>query len=91
MHYPVQEDGPTKATCREHFIDGWSYFASLEKLAGHHSIALTAFGAPTKAGRSAAVVQEIMNLAGTHYYNPNWGYQNGKKRNAVVGIIIFLL
>jgi hypothetical protein len=23
-----------------------------------------------------------MNIAGTHYYNPSWGYQNGKKRNA---------
>jgi hypothetical protein len=23
-----------------------------------------------------------MDLAGTHYYNPAWGWQNGKKRNA---------
>ncbi|ULT44414.1 hypothetical protein KRR40_14325 [Niabella defluvii] len=29
-------------------------------------------------------MQEAMNLAGTHYYNPSWGYQNGMKRNANV-------
>jgi len=68
------------------FYDGWSYFGSLEKqITKDQSLALTAFGAPTKSGRSAAVVQEAYDLAGTHYYNPNWGYQDGKKRNARVG------
>ena len=68
------------------FYDGWSYFGSVEKFIGtDHSLSFTAFGAPTKAGRSAAVVQEMYDLAGSHYYNPDWGFQNGKKRNAVVG------
>ncbi len=67
------------------FYDGHSYFASVEKIINSkHSLALTVFGAPTKNGRSAAAVKEIYNLAGTHYYNPDWGYQNGKKRNAVI-------
>lgn len=68
------------------FYDGYSYFLSVEKLIGNnHSLALTALGAPTRNGRSAAATQEMYNIAGTNYYNPNWGYQNGRKRNAVVG------
>lgn len=68
------------------FYDSWSYFLSVEKLFNNkHSLALTAFGAPIRNGRSSASVQEMYNLAGSNYYNPNWGYQNGKKRSAVVG------
>jgi hypothetical protein len=29
-------------------------------------------------------VQEAYDLAGSNFYNPNWGYQNGEKRNAKV-------
>lgn len=68
------------------FYDSWSYFLSVEKLFGNnHSLALTAFGAPIRNGRSSASVQEMYDLAGSNYYNPNWGYQNGKKRSATVG------
>jgi hypothetical protein len=69
------------------FYDGYSYFASLEKLfnGNKHSLSLTAFGAPTKSGRSNASVQEMYDIAGTNYYNPYWGFQNGKKRNSSVG------
>lgn len=67
------------------FFDGYSYFASVEKRIGFkHSISLTTFGAPTRNGRSAPSVQEMNDLAGTNYYNPNWGFQNGEKRNASV-------
>ncbi|MCO5231040.1 MAG: TonB-dependent receptor [Chitinophagales bacterium] len=67
------------------FYDGWSYFASAEKIFNKkHSLALTTFGAPTKSGGSGGVVQELYDLAGTHYYNPYWGYQEGKKRNSRV-------
>ena len=67
------------------FYDGTSYFASVEKIIGeHHSLCLTAFASPAKSGRASPSVQEMYNLAGTNYYNPNWGYQDGKKRNAVV-------
>ncbi|MCC7233019.1 MAG: TonB-dependent receptor [Bacteroidia bacterium] len=68
------------------FYDGHSYFAALEKkINSRHSLALTIMGAKTKSGRTSAVVQEMYDLAGTHYYNPNWGYQNGEKRNSKVG------
>jgi hypothetical protein len=68
------------------YYDGWGYFAAVDKRIGQrHLLSLTAFGAPTENGRQGAAVQEMMELAGTHYYNPNWGYQNGKKRNASIG------
>lgn len=68
------------------FYDGYSYFLSVEKYFGNnHSLSLTAFGAPTRTGKSGAATQEMFNLAGTHYYNPDWGYQDGKVRNANVG------
>ena len=65
------------------FYDGWSYFAAVDKrLNQKHLLSFIAFGAPTENGRQTAAVQEAMDLAGTNYYNPAWGYQNGKKRNA---------
>ncbi len=68
------------------FYDGTSFFGSVEKsINKSHSLSLTAFGAQTKSGRSTAVVQEMYDLAGSNYYNPLWGYQDGKKRNASVG------
>ncbi len=69
------------------FYDGWSYFASAEKVFNKkHSLALTAFGAPTRSGASAGTVKELQGLAGTHYYNPYWGYQNGEVRNSRVNV-----
>jgi len=67
------------------YYDGNSFYGSLEKrLNPEHSVALTGFGASNETGRGTPVVQEMYDLAGTNYYNPNWGYQNGKKRNATV-------
>lgn len=68
------------------YYDSWSYFAAADKHFGKkHLLSFVAFGAPTENGRQGASVQEMIDLAGTHYYNPNWGYQNGKKRNASIG------
>ncbi len=65
------------------YYDGHSYFGAVEKIINSkHSLALTAFGANTKNGRSGPSVQEIKDIAGDNYYNPYWGYQNGEKRNA---------
>ncbi len=66
--------------------DAYAYFLSGEKrLNRRHSIGLVTYGAPNKRGRGMASVQEAYDLAGTNYYNPNWGYQNGEVRNARVG------
>jgi hypothetical protein len=67
------------------FYDAWGYFLSAEKKFGtRHSLGLTVFGAPTKRGTQSATLQEAYDLSGSNYYNPNWGYQNGKARNARV-------
>jgi len=67
------------------FYDAWGYFIGIErKINEQHSLGLTVYGAPTKRGMQAAATQEAYNLTGTNYYNPNWGYQNGAKRNAKV-------
>ncbi|MBL0308182.1 MAG: TonB-dependent receptor [Bacteroidetes bacterium] len=68
------------------FYDGYSYYISVQKYFGNkHSINLTVVGAPTRNGSSAPATKESYNLAGTNYYNPNWGYYQGVKRNATVG------
>lgn len=67
------------------FYDAYSYFASIDrKLGKNHLINLTALGSPTRRGSQGASVEEANDLAGTNFYNPNWGWQNGEKRNARV-------
>ena len=68
------------------YYDGWSWFMSVEKKLGERStLSLSHIGANTENGRSSPAVSEAYDLAGSHYYNPNWGYQNGKVRNSSVG------
>jgi hypothetical protein len=67
------------------FFDGYSYFFSAEKILNKkHSIGFTGFGAPMTQGTSSGAVQEIYDLSANNYYNPNWGFQNGVKRNSRV-------
>lgn len=68
------------------YYDGWSYFLGVDKRLGQkHLLSLVVFGASTENGKQAAVVDEVRQLSGNNFYNPYWGYQNGKKRNANVG------
>ena len=65
------------------YYNGWSWFAAIDKKFGQKQIvSLIAFAAPTESARQGAATTEMISLAGSHYYNPYWGYQNGKKRNA---------
>ena len=65
--------------------DSWSWFAAVDKRIGQkHLLSLVTFGAPTKSGRQGTAVKEAFDLVGTTDYNPFWGWQNGKKRNAAV-------
>lgn len=67
------------------YYNGWSGFAGIDKKIGQKNLlSLVAFEAYAENGRQGAAVAEIMDLANTHYYNPYWGYQNGKKRNASI-------
>ena len=73
----------------EGYIDGTlydanSFFASAEKVVNEkHSLNFTAFYTPNRRGRSTAITQEVKDLKGISY-NPNWGYQDGEKRNSRV-------
>ncbi len=69
------------------FYNSLSYFLAAEKrFNDRHSLSLVTFGSPTQRGQQAASTEEAYWLANSHYYNPNWGYQNGEKRNARVVI-----
>ncbi len=64
------------------FYNALSYFLGVEKLFGDHSLSLVTWGNPTERGAQAASTDEMYWIANNRYYNPNWGYQNGKKRNS---------
>ncbi len=58
--------------------NNWSYFGSVEKrLNSGMRLALTFFGAPTERGVQGASTQEVYDMLGDNYYNPNWGYTTG--------------
>jgi len=62
---------------------GFSGFLGVEKKFNQeHALNLTAFISPTHRGMQSASVPEAYDLVNSHYYNPNWGWQEGKKRNA---------
>ncbi len=67
------------------FYDAYGWFLGVEKkLNDKHSLAFTALAAPVKRGMQGGSTQEAYDLTGNNYYNPNWGWQNGEKRNARV-------
>ena len=67
------------------FYNSLGLFLSAQKvLSNKHSLTLTAFGSPTQRGQQMASVQEAYDLVGSNYYNSNWGWQDGKKRNSRV-------
>ncbi len=75
------EEGFTDGT----YYDGWSFYTGVDKkFNDRHLLSFVAFGTPTENGRQGSSVKEMLDIAGTNFYNPYWGYQNGKKRNASI-------
>ena len=67
------------------FYNAFSYLLSAEKRFNeHHSLSLVTWGAPTERGQQGASTEEVYWLTNNHQYNPNWGYQDGKRRNSRV-------
>lgn len=67
------------------YYNAFGYFATVEKqFNARHRLSFMLLGAPTERGVQQASVQEAYDLVGNNYYNPNWGWLNGKKRNARV-------
>ena len=66
------------------FYNSLSYFLGLQKVWGKHSLSLSTWGNPTERSTQGPATDEAYWLANNKYYNPYWGYQNGKKRNSRV-------
>lgn len=68
------------------FYRNVSYALGIEKRFDDdkHSLSLMTFGSPVERGQQGSSYQEVYDLTGNNLYNPNWGYQNGKKRNSRV-------
>lgn len=65
------------------FYNSGGLFLSLEKVFNaNHSLTLTAFGGPTQRATGRATYQEAYDLTGDNLYNPDWGWQDGKKRSS---------
>lgn len=68
------------------FYKNLSYMLGAERQwdGGRQSLSLITFGSPVERGQQGSSVNEAVTLVGCNTYNPNWGYQNGEKRNARV-------
>lgn len=68
------------------FYKNVSFAFSAEKQwkGGEHSLSMVAFVSPVQRGQQGSSYREVYELTGNYLYNPNWGYQNGEKRNAKV-------
>ena len=65
------------------YYRSFAYYLGIEKNWNDvHRLALVTFGAPGQRGAQNASTQEVYDLVGDNMYNSNWGYQNGKVRNA---------
>lgn len=67
------------------FYNSLGYFLSAQKVFNDkHSLSITTWGNPSERSQQGASTDEAYWLANDRYYNPYWGYQNGKKRNSRV-------
>ncbi|MBO4625461.1 MAG: TonB-dependent receptor [Bacteroidales bacterium] len=72
------------------WIDGvyyrsFAYYLAADKvLNDKNKLSLVFFGTPGQRGAQNSSTQEVYDLMGDNMYNSNWGYQNGKVRNARV-------
>ena len=65
------------------FYNALSYYLGVEKIINdRHSISLATWGNPTERAAQSASTDEMYWIANNRQYNPNWGYQDGKKRSS---------
>ena len=65
------------------FYNSLSYFFGVEKFINdQHHLSLVTWGNPTERAGQGAATDEMYWLANNRYYNPYWGWQDGKKRNS---------
>ena len=72
------------------WIDGvyyrsFAYYLAADKVINNaHKLSFVFFATPGQRGAQNASTQEVYDLMGDNMYNSNWGYQNGRVRNARV-------
>ena len=60
------------------------YLAADKKLDEKNLLSFVFFATPGQRGAQNSSTQEVYDLVGDNMYNSNWGYQNGRVRNARV-------
>ena len=72
------------------WIDGvyyrnFAWYLAADKIFNReHKMSFAIFATPGQRGAQNTSTQEVYDLMGDNMYNSNWGYQNGKVRNARV-------
>lgn len=67
------------------FYNSLSYFLGVQKKwTNGHSLSFSTWGNPTERASQGAATDENYWLANDRFYNPYWGYQDGKVRNSRV-------
>lgn len=67
------------------YYRAFAYYLGVEKnWFDNHRLTLSVFGSPVQRGAQNASTQEVYDLVGSNFYNSNWGWQDGKVRNARV-------
>ena len=67
------------------YYRSFAYYLAAEKNFNDvHRLSLSVFGSPVQRGVQNGSTQEVYDLVGSNYYNSNWGWQDGKIRNARV-------
>ena len=62
-----------------------AYYLAADKVINDaNTVSFAFFATPGERGAQNAATQEVYDLMGDNMYNSNWGYQNGKVRNARV-------
>ena len=67
-----------------HYNSFGGFFAAEKQLNSENWLNISAFASYTDRGMQSNSVQEAYDLLNDHYYNANWGWYNGEKRNARV-------
>ncbi len=75
------EEGQQKGT---YMHAGAIYLGAERFFNDQHALSLSLMFAPTEQATSSWTTEEAYWLADSHYYNPFWGYQGGKKRSSRV-------
>lgn len=74
---------PSTAYVKGTFYNALSYFLGVEKIINpKHSVSFATWGNPTERAGQGGATDESYWLANSNFYNPYWGYQDGKIRNS---------